>query len=325
MPSHLAAFLPGVVETWGYGVVFVSSLLEPIPFLGLFSPGAVITAIGGFLAHQGELNFIWTVTFSFIGIFLGDAAAYFFGRRFGYTLLLRAGRLFSFDEARVEKVRTLVVTHMGKALTVGKFIFPVRTFAPFLAGASGSPRGAFFLFSIAGSCVWSFSMAIAGYFFGFGFEVLAQTIGKAFLIGVLIAGLALYGYRFINKNHHVFKKYQVYMIAANALSIFVFSKVANDLLEKDFLIRLDAWVYTFIPLLYNHFLSTALFFATSLFNIEGVVVMTLGILLYFMFRRKWYAFLVASISSLFSLTAQFFLKNYFMMPRPPEPFLSIGT
>mgnify|MGYP002555410448 FL=1 len=57
-------------------------------------------------------------------------------------------------------------THGGKTIVIARFMPFIRTFIPFVAGASKMHYSYFLLYNIVGAVLWVFSCTLLGYFFG---------------------------------------------------------------------------------------------------------------------------------------------------------------
>lgn len=131
-------FLPGdsLLFTVGSIIALPNTPLKPAP-LFLFLAGAAI---------------------------LGDTVNYWSGHYFGSKVIRWDGRFLKkkyFDQTQIfyEKygVRTIILA---------RFVPIVRTFAPFVAGASCMKYRRFLFFNVVGGCLWIFLFISAGYFFG---------------------------------------------------------------------------------------------------------------------------------------------------------------
>ncbi len=57
-------------------------------------------------------------------------------------------------------------THGGKTIVIARFMPFIRTFIPFVAGASKMNYGYFLFYNVVGALLWVFSCTLLGYFFG---------------------------------------------------------------------------------------------------------------------------------------------------------------
>jgi len=125
-----------LLKQWGYGLVFLAMLLENA---GLPLPGETITLLGGYAAGSGELHGLGVMSAAFAGAVLGDNIGYWVGRRLGWGLLLRVGRLLRQSPEQLDAWRTGFLRHAGKSVFLGRFVAVLRVLAGPMAGAVAMP------------------------------------------------------------------------------------------------------------------------------------------------------------------------------------------
>ncbi|MDE2188824.1 MAG: hypothetical protein KGJ35_03835 [Patescibacteria group bacterium] len=83
-PHHFSLLLPQVqswIEGWlsagGPIVIFITTLFEGIPPLGLLAPSHTVVFFGAFLASIGTLSFDYVPIAALGGMMLGDILGYF--------------------------------------------------------------------------------------------------------------------------------------------------------------------------------------------------------------------------------------------------------
>ncbi len=308
-----------VIRTWGYVVIFFSSFFESIPFLGLISPGATVAHVGGFFANQGELNIVTVLTIVTAGLIVGDFTAYRLGVSLGYPFLVRMAGIFSVEESRIERVRKFVHDHTGKSLTLGRFIFPVRVFAPFLAGVVGCKLPRFAIFSIAGSAFWGFLTVYIGFFFGYGFELVAPKVGRIFLTAVILGVLLILSFRSLRPLFKKIESFKIYAFTALVLSVFLLGKLIEDLVSKTFFSEVDTVLYQYVslPAVHVSVLDYIFLTASFFFNSGPLAVLTVTLVAFLAFKRRWFESLLVLVTSGAGYVVTLSLKEILMLPRPP--------
>ncbi|HST63223.1 MAG TPA: DedA family protein [Longimicrobium sp.] len=170
MDTHLADLLRQY-GGWTYAILFLIIFCETglvvTPFLPgdslLFAAGAVV-ATANSQPGQPALNIFLLWMLLVVAAVIGDSVNYQIGRWLGL-------RVFK-DDARVMKTEYLKRTeafyakHGGKTIILARFIPIVRTYAPFVAGASRMDYPRFLSFNIIGGVIWITLFLFAGYFFG---------------------------------------------------------------------------------------------------------------------------------------------------------------
>ena len=147
--------LQELLSRWGYGVIFGGMLLENA---GLPLPGETITLVGGYAAGSGQLNLLGVMGAAASGAILGDNIGYWIGRRAGWPLMERLGRLLRISPERLEKLQEGFRSNAGKAVLLGRFVAVLRVLAGPMAGAVGMPYRRFLLCNSLGAVLWSGSM-----------------------------------------------------------------------------------------------------------------------------------------------------------------------
>jgi membrane protein DedA with SNARE-associated domain len=149
------AMLTEWLRQWGYGVIFVAMLLENA---GLPLPGETVTLLGGYAAGGGQLNVVGVMAAAAGGAILGDNLGYWVGRRAGWDLILRVGRLLRQSPEQLEGLREQFLRHANASVLLGRFVAVLRVVAGPMAGAVGMPYPRFLLCNSAGAVLWASTM-----------------------------------------------------------------------------------------------------------------------------------------------------------------------
>ena len=183
------ATVSALLQHWGYGLVFVAMLLENA---GLPLPGENITLLGGYAAGSGHLNLLGVVAAATSGAILGDNLGYWLGRRLGWAVMLRLGRLLRQSDGQMEELRVRFLLHAGKSVFLGRFVAVLRVIAGPMAGAVGMPYRKFLLCNAAGALVWATTMVSLAWLGGrwIPFKSMAKGVVE-FGLGVLVVLLLL--------------------------------------------------------------------------------------------------------------------------------------
>ena len=192
LPEFLStANLEDLLNTWGYGVVFAAMVLESA---GLPLPGETVTLLGGYAAGSGHLNLAGVITAASSGAMVGDSIGYWVGRRAGWPLLLRVGRLLRQSPEQMETLRIQFLNHAGKSVLFGRFVAVLRVVAGPMAGAVGMPYGRFLVFNCTGAVLWATTMVSLAWLGGrwIPFQrmvegVLEFGIGALVLVALIVA------------------------------------------------------------------------------------------------------------------------------------------
>lgn len=149
------AMLQELLRQWGYGVIFGAMLLENA---GVPLPGETVTLLGGYAAGSGQLNVFGVMAAAAGGAMLGDNLGYWVGRRAGWGLILRVGRLLRQSPEQLDQLREQFLRHANASVLLGRFVAVLRVVAGPMAGAVGMPYPRFLLCNAAGALLWAGSM-----------------------------------------------------------------------------------------------------------------------------------------------------------------------
>jgi membrane protein DedA with SNARE-associated domain len=129
-----------------------------------------------------------------LGYLLGSLIGWQIGRRGGRPLLERHGRRLHLDPADLERSERWFERFGGWAVFLGRLTPLVRSFISIPAGVLRSPLAPYAALTLAGSAIWCFGFAAAGWALGDGYERLhhATRFGDyAVVLGVLALLAAL--------------------------------------------------------------------------------------------------------------------------------------
>lgn len=177
-----------VAQQYGYWAVFLGIFLES---LGLPIPGETVTLAGGFLAGNDQLNYWIVLADAALGAILGGNVGYWIGRRGGWSLLLRVGRVFRVGEERLESLKRQFSENAARTVFLGRFIALLRTFASPLAGIVQMPYLTFTVYNTLGAITWASVVVSLSYFAG-QFVPLEQMVAWAgqFAFVMLLVAIA---------------------------------------------------------------------------------------------------------------------------------------
>jgi membrane protein DedA with SNARE-associated domain len=179
--------LASLIQTYGYGIVLLGTLLE----------GETVLVLAGFAAHQGYLQLPWVIVAATVGGFLGDQCCFLLGQRFGD----RFCRRFPTLEPGITRVTQLLDRHNRLVILSIRFFYGLRTVGPMAIGMSTVPWQRFLVLNLLGAILWGTAFASLGYTFGNLVEVLlgrVQEAEKWIFSAILLVGTTvtfLHGWR----------------------------------------------------------------------------------------------------------------------------------
>jgi membrane-associated protein len=170
MDTHLAQLLRDY-GGWTYGILFLIIFCETglvvTPFLPgdslLFAAGAVV-ATANSQPGQPALNVFLLWLLLVAAAVVGDTVNYQIGRYLGLRVFKEDAKILKTEYLR--RTEAFYARHGGKTIILARFIPIVRTYAPFVAGASRMDYPRFLSFNLVGGVAWITLFLFAGYFFG---------------------------------------------------------------------------------------------------------------------------------------------------------------
>lgn len=152
-----------------------------------FLEGETVLVLGGFAAHRGYLRLYGVVLAAFFGSLAGDQLFFFLGRRHSRWL---TGKTPGW-KAKMAKVDRMMLRYRIPMIVFFRFLYGLRTVAPFAIGAGSVPFRTFLLFNAIGAMIWAIAVGCGGYLFGHALEALIGDIKH--YEGLILAAIAAVG------------------------------------------------------------------------------------------------------------------------------------
>jgi membrane-associated protein len=185
---HIDKFLGDFIHVYGawvyavlFLIVFCETGLVVLPFL----PGDSLLFIAGAFSATGELSLGLLIVLLLIAAATGNTVNYMIGRAIGPRVFNSHIPFLErfLDRRALQKTHDFYEKHGGKTIVLARFIPVVRTFAPFVAGASSMTVSRFQLFNIVGASLWVLLLVLLGYFFG-NIPFIRQYLNVIVLVGI---------------------------------------------------------------------------------------------------------------------------------------------
>lgn len=197
--EQIGLVLTHYISSFGYPAIFLlmtaESALIPIP-------SEITMPFSGFLAAQGYLNLPAIVAVGAVGNLVGSLIAYgigYWGSEVGVrTVIKRYGKWILVTVDEYDKA-VVWFKNYGPIIALFSRVLPVvRTFISLPAGVSRMNILTFSFYTLVGSLIWSFVLALTGYKLGERWSVLGEYFHKFDLIivsAVVIVALAYVYYK----------------------------------------------------------------------------------------------------------------------------------
>ena len=174
---------------YGYTAVLIGTFLE----------GETILVAGAIAAQRGMLDLRGVALAGLCGSFAGDQLYFFCGRWLGHRWLKRSASA----QRTAERIFRLLARYQNSFILVFRFLYGLRTVAPFVLGASKVPARVYVPLNFIGALVWSCTMTFLGAALGNAvqgalqnsFDAQLQVIAVAVAVPALLAAYVMSGRR----------------------------------------------------------------------------------------------------------------------------------
>ncbi len=315
--SILADNMMFFIERGGYVSIFIIVLLEGIPLVGMAVPGHVAIVAAGFLSKIGILSLPLVIIISLIAAILGDFIGFYIGKKYGLSFIDKIRPYFFITDVHLARAQALLSRHTGKAMIIGRFTPATRALMPFLVGTTKTGYGQFWLYNIVGAIGWTLLSILTGYLLGSAYHFVSGYIGRVLLISIPAMIITVWGYRFVNIRFHIFKRYELFILILNIISVLSLALVFENLFEKTFELGFDIWVNAFmakVNLAWPSIVTLADYISGFGAIWPALFAIFFGVA--FLVNHKWRSgiILLLTIGSTALLTG--IMKQFFMSPRP---------
>ncbi len=187
--SHLGELIqanPG----WAALIVALICLGESLVLVGLVIPATAVMLLIGGLMGSGVIDPVATLIAAAIGAIIGDIISYFLGRWLGPGIVHRP--LFQRYRPAIARTRLFFRRYGFAAVFLGRFLGPIRSTVPLVAGMMAMPQARFQVANVASAVLWAPLMLAPGYLGARGAGELGMLSGHgAFSVLALVLAFTL--------------------------------------------------------------------------------------------------------------------------------------
>lgn len=190
----------GVMQTWGYLVVFVITIFENLFVIGSFTPGETFVLTAAFVASRGSLSLPVVWTLSVVGTTIGSNIGYVAGWRLGRDTVqrqisrlaaTRIGSRLGLSDDSLADAELYFYRHGSKTVLLSRFAVGLKNIVPVVAGVSRMGPFFFELYTVLGAVVYTSLMCAIGWFLGENLDLALRIASGIGYFGLLIV-LALF-------------------------------------------------------------------------------------------------------------------------------------
>lgn len=319
--NYISVFPKDTVNLILLGILFVGSIIESLPVLGMFFPMETYTVILGTFAYKGIVDLKTAILTAFLGLLIGDIIGFYLGRKLGEEYIKSHAKKLKITHEKYNRLKFLINNNLVKALFIGRTTNITRWIVPFLAGANNAHFKKFVLANIITGLFWSSVFILGGYFLGDIFEV----YGKYFGLGVLAATvIAYFIYRFYKHYQKYFQKEDTKLLILNIFGLYLFSKMLEDVTDLELITKWDFYISSHIHEIYNPLLNKIMIFITSLDNPLEVTIISFLIVLFLVLKKIYKKALFFAISVGGAGILVEIIKTIVKRPRPPHYLIEVS-
>lgn len=166
---HIDEHLIDIIQIfggWSYAILFLIVFVETGIVIFPFLPGDSLLFAAGAFAAVGAFNIVLLIIVFFVAAVIGDTVNYHIGNKVGTSIPPNSwlGKVINQDKMR--KAEEFFNKHGGKTIIIARFMPFIRTFAPFVAGASRMNYRYFVFYNVVGAAIWVLLCTLLGYLFG---------------------------------------------------------------------------------------------------------------------------------------------------------------
>jgi len=178
----------GLLNLYGYLLVFGFTVFENLFVIGSFTPGETVVMAAAFLSTPGQgsldLTLVWVT--SVVGTTVGANISYWVGRIGGRDTVLRLGKRFRVSEDHMIAAEEYFFTHGSKTVFLSRFAAGFKNFVPMIAGVSKMRLPYFEGWVLLGAVAYTSLMCAIGYFVGENFDRALQIAAQIGWVGMVL-------------------------------------------------------------------------------------------------------------------------------------------
>lgn len=171
---------------WSYAILFLIVFVETGLVIMPFLPGDSLLFAAGALSALGAFKLPIVLIIFFTAAVIGDSVNYEIGKKVGMAIPEDSwfGRVV--NRERMEMAQKFFNKHGGKTIVIARFMPFIRTFIPFVAGASRMRYSYFLTYNVVGAFLWVMICTFAGYFFG-NIPIVKENFSTVLLIIIFVS------------------------------------------------------------------------------------------------------------------------------------------
>ena len=170
---------------WALLITFLISLAESLAIIGSIIPGSITMTAIGILAGSGVMRIDLTLIAATLGAIAGDSSSYALGYKYSDHLL----SIWPFRKypTWISYGKEYFVKHGEISVIIGRFVGPIRSIIPVIAGMMQMKQSHFIVSNIISAIIWSILYVIPGVIIGAASSELSTEIATRLFIIILVS------------------------------------------------------------------------------------------------------------------------------------------
>lgn len=168
---------------WAGFLTFLISFSESLAIVGSIVPGSVTMTAIGMLIGSGVIPCFSIFMCATLGAIAGDSASYFLG--YYYHQKIASWWPFSKHPQMLASGNDFFKQHGGKSVFIGRFLGPLRSIIPVIAGMMRMPNSKFLVANITSAILWSALYITPGIIIGNAAAELSPHLATKLLLYIL--------------------------------------------------------------------------------------------------------------------------------------------
>jgi membrane protein DedA with SNARE-associated domain len=171
-------------------ITFFIAFTESLAIIGSIVPGSVTMTAIGMLAGSGVMRIDLTFLSATLGAIAGDSTSYFLG----YAFRDRLPSIWPFRHypAWLAYGKDYFTRHGGKSVLIGRFVGPLRSIIPVIAGMMHMNQWRFFVANLISGIGWSILYVLPGVLIGAASSELSPETATRLFILILLSLVGLW-------------------------------------------------------------------------------------------------------------------------------------
>lgn len=186
---HIDEHLIGIIDTfgvWSYAILFLIVFIETGIVIFPFLPGDSLLFASAAFAAMGAFHIVILIILFFAAAVIGDTVNYHIGKKIGTSIPENSWLGKIINKEKMKKAEDFFNKHGGKTIIIARFMPFIRTFIPFVAGASRMNYRYFIINNIIGAALWVLICTILGYSFG-NIPIIKENFSTVILLIIFLS------------------------------------------------------------------------------------------------------------------------------------------